>query len=497
MEALFDLGSTLVTIALIIILLIIIIGFIRWCYRTALPDEALIVSGSLLGKSNVNTDQYGNKVKIVRGGGTFVLPIVQQAKKLSLLSSKLEVATEEVYTKAGVPVIVNGTVMVKVGSSIEEIATAAEQYLGKPRADLEIESREVLEGHLRAIIGSMTVEDLYQNRDEFSEKVQDMAASDLAKMGLTIVSFTVKEIRDTNGYLDSLGRPQIAKVRRDADIAEAEAAKETRIKRADAEQLAQQSEIQRQTEIAESSKNKELRLAAFKKEQDVAKADADQAYAIQSAKAKQQTTEEEMQVQIIQRQKDIELEEKEIVRKEREYDATVRKQADADRYAAEQKALADKAVQVALAEASAKQLELHARAEADANRIKAEANAEAIKIQGLSEAEAMRAKGFAEAEAIEKKAEAMTKLNEAGKLSMILDVLPQIASATADNLGKVDSINLYGGDGANKILGISEDNLKRSLDILNSMGIDVPEIVENFSQRKVINNSVELKDEKE
>ena len=108
----------------------------------------------------------------------------------------------------------------------------------------------------------------------------------------------------------------------------------------------------------------------------------------------------------------------------------------------------------------------------------------------------MRAKGFAEAEAIEKKAEAMTKLNEAGKLSMILDVLPQIASATADNLGKVDSINLYGGDGANKILGISEDNLKRSLDILNSMGIDVPEIVDNFSQRKIINNSVELKEEK-
>lgn len=281
--------------------------------------------------------------------------------------------------------------MVKVGSSIEEIATAAEQYLGKPRADLEIESREVLEGHLRAIIGSMTVEDLYQNRDEFSEKVQDMAASDLAKMGLTIVSFTVKEIRDTNGYLDSLGRPQIAKVRRDADIAEAEAAKETRIKRADAEQLAQQSEIQRQTEIAESSKNKELRLAAFKKSKMSPRLTLTKPMLFNLPRQNSKQLKRKCKFKLFN-VKRYWIRRKEIVRKEREYDATVRKQADADRYAAEQKALADKAVQVALAEASAKQLELHAKAEAEANRIKAEANAEAIKIQGLSEAEAMRAK---------------------------------------------------------------------------------------------------------
>ncbi|MDR0921452.1 MAG: flotillin family protein [Lactobacillales bacterium] len=448
-------------VILVVIVLAILLIFIKSCYRTALPDEALIVSGSLLGNNNVNTDQFGNKVKIVRGGGTFVLPIVQQAKKLSLLSSKLEVATEEVYTKAGVPVIVNGTVMVKVGSSIEEIATAAEQYLGKPREDLEIESREVLEGHLRAIIGSMTVEDLYQNRDEFSEKVQEMAASDLMKMGLTIVSFTVKEIRDTNGYLDSLGRPQIAKVRRDADIAEAEAAKETRIKRADAEQLAQRAELERQTEIAESTKDKELKLATYKKEQDIAKAEADQAYDIQSAKAKQTTTAEQMQVQVIERTKQIELEEKEILRREREYDADVRKKADAERYAVEQQAAALKAQAIA----------------------KAEAEAERIRIEGDAEAEKVRKIGLAEAEALEKKAEAMAKYTEAGKLSLVLDVLPQIVSASAENLGKVDSINLYGGDGANKILGIPETTLKRGLDVLGTMGIDIPGLVNSISSK--------------
>ncbi len=193
------------------------------------------MTGSYLGNKNVHIDEGGNRLKIVRGGGTFVLPVFQQAEPLSLLSSKLDVSTPEVYTEQGVPVMADGTAIIKIGGSISEIATATEQFLGKSKEDREQEAREVLEGHLRSILGSMTVEEIYKNREKFSQEVQRVASQDLAKMGLVIVSFTIKDVRDKNGYLESLGKPRIAQVKRDADIATAEADKETRIKRAAAD----------------------------------------------------------------------------------------------------------------------------------------------------------------------------------------------------------------------------------------------------------------------
>ena len=323
------------------ILLMLLIVFVTK-YQTAKPDEALIISGSYLGSKNVHADESNNKIKIVRGGGAFVLPVFQRSNRISLLSSKLDVSTPEVYTEQGVPVMCDGTSIIKIGSSVEEIATAAEQFLGKTREELENEAREVLEGHLRSILGSMTVEEIYQNRDKFSQSVQEVASVDLAKMGLIIVSFTIKEVRDKNGYLDSLGKPRIAQVKRDAEIAEAEALKETRIKKAQSEQESQTAESKRMTEIAEALKEKELKLALYKKEQDIAKADADQAYHLQSAIMKQKVREQEIEVEVVERQKQIELEEKEILRREKQFDSEIKKKADADRYALEQEALADR-----------------------------------------------------------------------------------------------------------------------------------------------------------
>ena len=287
-------GILLPIIIAVLVLLMLLIVFVSK-YQTAKPDEALIISGSYLGSKNVHVDEGGNKIKIVRGGGAFVLPVFQRSNRISLLSSKLD-STPEVYTEQGVPVMCDGTSIIKIGSSVEEIATAAEQFLGKTTEELENEAREVLEGHLRSILGSMTVEEIYQNRDKFSQSVQEVASVDLAKMGLVIVSFTIKEVRDKNGYLDSLGKPRIAQVKRDADIAEAEALKETRIKKAEAEKESQQAELQRQTEIAEASKEKELKLALYKQEQDIAKAKADQAYNLESARAQQHVVEQEMEV---------------------------------------------------------------------------------------------------------------------------------------------------------------------------------------------------------
>lgn len=315
----------IIVIGIVFFLLIALIAVFITKYRTAGPDEALIVTGSYLGNKNVHIDEGGNRLKIVRGGGTFVLPVFQQAEPLSLLSSKLDVSTPEVYTEQGVPVMADGTAIIKIGGSIGEIATAAEQFLGKSKEDREQEAREVLEGHLRSILGSMTVEEIYKNREKFSQEVQRVASQDLAKMGLMIVSFTIKDVRDKNGYLESLGKPRIAQVKRDADIATAEADKETRIKRAAADKDAKKSELERATEIAEAEKINQLKMAEYRREQDTAKANADQAYDLETAKARQQVTEQEMQIKIIERQKQIELEEKEILRRERQYDSEVKK----------------------------------------------------------------------------------------------------------------------------------------------------------------------------
>ena len=400
-------------------------------YQTAKPDEALIISGSYLGSKNVHIDESNNKIKIVRGGGAFVLPVFQRSNRISLLSSKLDVSTPEVYTEQGVPVMCDGTSIIKIGSSVEEIATAAEQFLGKTREELENEAREVLEGHLRSILGSMTVEEIYQNRDKFSQSVQEVASVDLAKMGLIIVSFTIKEVRDKNGYLDSLGKPRIAQVKRDADIAEAEALKETRIKKAQAEKESQAAELQRQTEIAESLKEKELKLATYKQEQDVAKAKADQAYNLESARAQQQVIEQEMQIKIVERQKQIELEEKEITRREKQYDSEVKKKADADRYAKEQEAQAQKVKEVT--EAEAERFRVEALAEAEANK---------TRLAGQAEAEAALAKGKAEAEAKQKIANAFKEYGEAAVLSMVIDMLPQLMREAAQPLGNIEKISV-------------------------------------------------------
>lgn len=418
-----------IPIAVLIILMLLIVFVAK--YQTAKPDEALIISGSYLGSKNVHADESNNKIKIVRGGGAFVLPVFQRSNRISLLSSKLDVSTPEVYTEQGVPVMCDGTSIIKIGSSVEEIATAAEQFLGKTREELENEAREVLEGHLRSILGSMTVEEIYQNRDKFSQSVQEVASVDLAKMGLIIVSFTIKEVRDKNGYLDSLGKPRIAQVKRDADIAEAEALKETRIKKAEAEKDSQAAELQRQTEIAESIKEKELKLASYKQEQDIAKAKADQAYNLESARAQQHVVEQEMEVKVIERQKQIELEEKEIIRREKQYDSEVKKKADADRYAKEQEAQAQKVKEVT--EAEAEQFRVEALAQAEANK---------TRLAGQAEAEATLAKGAAEAEAKAKIADAFKEYGEAAVLSMVIEMLPQLMKEAAQPLGNIEKISV-------------------------------------------------------
>ncbi|MBO8173059.1 MAG: flotillin family protein [Bacillaceae bacterium] len=478
----------LVPIIVVVVLLVLSIAF--WArYKTVGADNAMVVTGSFLGRKNVMDDQSGRKMKIVRGGGTFVLPIFQKAEQISLLSHKLTVSTPEVYTELGVPVMADGVAIIKVGGTLEDISTAAEQFMGKSDEVLQDEAEEVLEGHLRAILGTMTVEEIYKNRDKFAQEVQAVAAKDLKKMGLQIVSFTIKDVRDNNGYLDSLGKPRIAAVRRDAEIAEAEAKRDTDIKRAAAMEEGRKAQIISETNIAEAEKEKEIKTAQFRAEQDMKKAEADTAYQLQENRSKQQVVEEEMKINLVRKQKEIELEEKEILRREKQYDAEVRKKADADRYAKEQSA-----------EANRYEREAQARAEAEAIKAKGQADAEAEKARGIAAAEIIRQKGLAEAEAKQKLAEAFEQYGQAAVLDLIVKMLPELAEQISRPIASIDKISVVDtghGTGAAKVSNYVTDLMSTAPEMLkNISGIDlnhmIQEIVNGESKKSDVSRDLNI-----
>ncbi|WP_442604476.1 flotillin family protein [Paenibacillus sp. KN14-4R] len=476
------------TIPILVVAVFVILGLAFWArYKTVGPDQAMIITGSLLGRKNVMTDETGRRLKIVRGGGAFLLPVFQQSQRISLLSHKLDIATPEVYTEQGVPVLANGVAIIKVGGSIEDVATATEQFLGKSDDELRGEAQEVLEGHLRAILGSMTVEEIYKNRDVFAQKVQEVSAIDLRKMGLQIVSFTIKDLRDKNGYLDALGKPRIAAVKRDAEIAEAEAMRDARIQKASAEEQGQKAELLRDTNIAEAAMEKELKVAAFKKDQDTAKAEADQAYYIQEARAKQTVVEEQMKVEIVRKEREIDLEAKEILRREKQYDAEVKKKADADRYSVVQAAEADKAKQMAEADADQYRIEAEAKALAAQKRLEGLAVADAERAKGTAEADVIRLRGLAEAEAKEKLAEAFTKFGEAAILDIVVKMLPDLAGKIAAPMANIEKLTVVdtgsAGGGATKVSKYVTELMATAPDMLkNVSGLDIEALIQGFTQ---------------
>ncbi|NDI35121.1 flotillin family protein [Chengkuizengella sediminis] len=476
-------------IPVVVIGVIILLGLAFWArYKTVSSDEAMVVTGSMLGSGNTITDESGRKIKIVRGGGAFILPIFQKSDFLSLMSHKLDISTPEVYTEQGVPVMADGVAIIKVGSSVEDIATAAEQFMGKSKEDLQSEAQEVLEGHLRAILGTMTVEEVYKNRDRFAQEVQGVAARDLKKMGLSIVSFTIKDLRDQHGYLDALGKPRIAAVKRDAEIAEADAIRDSRIQKAQADEEGQKAELLRDTNVAEATKEKELKVASFKKDQDMAKAEADQSYNIQEARSRQQVVEEQMQVEIVKKERAIDIEEKEILRREKQYDAEVKKKADADRYAVEQAAEADKAKRLREADALQYRIEAEAKANAENKRLDGIAIAEAEKAKGTATAEVTRLQGLAEAEAKEKLAEAFEKFGEAAVLDIIVKMLPELAGKVAEPLKGIDKLTVVdtgNGEGAARVSNYVTSLMATAPEMLKDVsGLDVQEMMKNLTSKK-------------
>jgi flotillin len=432
--------------------LLIILVFSR--YTKVGPNQVLIVSG----RKHRLEDGSVIGFRIVKGGGTFVWPILEKVDVLSLELLTIDVQTPEVYTSKGVPVKVDGVAQIKVKGDDISIRTSAEQFLGKATDEIRNIATQTLEGHLRAILGTMTVEEIYQNRDAFASKVQEVAAGDMANMGLGIISFTIRDIRDTQGYLDALGKPRIAQVKRDAQIAQAEADRDAMIKSSQATQAGQEAKFAADSKIAEAQRDYQSNVAGYQATVNQKKAEADLAYDLQKFKTGQLVKAEEVQVQIIEKQKQIELQQQEIQRKQRELEATVQKPADAERYRVETLANAKKFQLETEAAGSASATKATGFASADVSKATGIAEAEANKARGLAEASVIEAQGKATASAMQAKAESFKQYNEAAVIEMIVRVLPEVAGKISEPLSKTEKMVIINagngpGGGASKLTG--------------------------------------------
>ncbi len=391
----------------------------------------------------------------------------------------LDITTPEVYTKPGVPIVVDGVAQVKIRGDEASIRTAAEQFLGKTVEEIKQVALQTVEGHLRAIIGTLSVEEIYRNRDQFAGSVQEVAVSDMANMGLQIVSFTLKDIRDSHGYLDALGKPRTAEIKRDAIIAQAEADRDANIKAANARQLGEIAKIEADTRIAEANRDFNSRKAEYDAAVNLKRAEADLAYDIQKAKTSQALKKEEVGIAVVEKEQQITVQEREIQRREKELEATVKRQADAERYRVETEAAAQR-----------QKAEQIAKGEAEARRQRGMAEADVIKATGTSEADIIALKGTAEAEAMRKKADSFKEYNQAAVLQILLAALPEIAKAVAEPLGKTDKITLIstGGDGigASKLTGDIAKIMAELPAIVESLsGVDIRRLIEQIPALRV------------
>lgn len=395
------------------------------------PNEVLVVSG----RKFDNERGY----RIVTGGRSFIWPILERVDYLSLELMTIDVAVRDVYTLEGVPVMVDGVAQVKIGSDEVFIATAAERFLSKSQQEIEHVAHETLAGHLRAILGTLTVEQIYKDRETFGQQVQTVSADDLSNMGLRIDSFVIKDIQDEEGYLDALGRKRIAEVKRDATIGEAEAERDAAIASARARQEGETARFEAETKIAESEKNYSVQKAAYDADVNRKKAEAELAYTLQQNITNQQVRAEAVQVEVIEKKKQIEVQQQEVLRREKELEATVRKPAEAKRYEIEM-----------LADATKFQLLTEAEGQAEATRSIGQGEADAAKAKGLAQAEVIREQGMAEANAMLKKAGAWQEYNEAAIIQQLIDHLPEVAAAISAPLAKTDKITIIstGGDGS-------------------------------------------------
>ncbi|HUI79507.1 MAG TPA: SPFH domain-containing protein [Bryobacteraceae bacterium] len=420
---------------LIILVFFLIMMAFASMFRKAGPHEAIIVYG--LGGT-----------RVVKGRGTFIFPLVETSRDLSLQLMSFDVAPQQdLYTKQGVAVTVEAVAQIKVKSDPESILTAAEQFLTKTPQEREGLIRLVMEGHLRGIIGQLTVEEIVKQPEMVGDRMRSTCAEDINKMGLEVISFTIKEVRDKNEYISNMGRPDVARIKRDADVAAAEADRDTAMRRAvaareaavakaQADQERVLAETLSQAKQAEAQRDLEVKKAAYAEMVKKQQAQADKAYDIQTNIMLQQVRAEEVTVMQVQKEHEVKVQDAEILRRDRELTATVLKQAEYER----------------------KRIETIAEAEKQRLIVEAEGKAASIRAQGEAEAEIIFKKGDAEARAMNVKAEAYQEFNQAAIVDKLITNMPEVVRALAAPLANVDKITIVStgnGDaaGLNKVTG--------------------------------------------
>ncbi|CAL4082218.1 unnamed protein product, partial [Meganyctiphanes norvegica] len=380
-------------------------------FLTCGPNEVLVVTG------------VGHKDPVMLTGGRMVVfPCFQTWQRMSLNVMTIMVSSHSgVYTFNGVAIKVTGVAQVKVSSSQESVlAMACEHFLDKSEDEVRNLVTETMEGHQRCIMGSMTVEDIYKNRKVFNERVFEMASRDLVQMGLQLLSYTIKDVSDDEGYLQSLGMARTSEVKRDARIGQADANKDATIQQAIADEELKRCQYANATEKADAERDFMLKKAAYDLEVNTKKAEADMAFELQSFKTRQKIKEEEMETMVVERKATIEVQEQEVLRKEKMLDATVK-----------QPALAEKFKLETLAEANRKQSILESDATAEAQRLTGEAEAHAILIKAKADAAQMH-----------EKAEAWKEYGEAAKMEMFLKTLPKMVAEISTTLSQTKSIKM-------------------------------------------------------
>ncbi|WP_129264526.1 flotillin family protein [Streptomyces sp. M3] len=442
----------------IVVLLVLLALAVITRYKVAGPSQAFIITGRRGKKSTdpvtgrTSIDNSGQKVVV--GGGVFVVPFVQQKFTLDLSSRHIPVAVRGAVTLRGVKSNLEGVAIVKVGGSEDAIRAAAQRFLQQQDGIVGF-TQEVLSGALRAIVGRMSVEDIIRDRAAFAGQVAEEAEASLSGQGLILDAFQIQDITTEGSYLEDLGRPEAARAKQEADIAEAIARR-----------ASEQARLKAAEEIAIAERTFYLKQAEIKAETEAAAAKANAAGPLAEAARQQEVLSEQEKVA-----------ERQAALTDRELDTKVRKPADAARYQAEQEAEARRIAQVKEAEADAERSRLTGQGE----KLHRSALADAVRIEGESEAAAIAAKGAAEAEAMQKKADAFKQYGDAAVLQMLVEVLPQVVAKASEPLSAVDKLTVISTDGASQLSRTVADNVAQGVELLNSTtGVDLAALLRNL-----------------
>ncbi len=478
-------------IAIVLVIAVICgIGILLFAlgYVKAPPDMAYIISG------------IKKRPRFAIAKATIRIPFFERLDKLNLRLIPIDVKTSNAVPTADyININVDATVNIKISSEPDKISLAAENFLNKPTEYIASVAREVLEGNVREIVGKMKLEEMVSDRQKFANLVKENAEPDLAAMGLDIISFNVQNFVDGNEVIENLGIDNIVKIKKAAAIARAESERDIKVAQAAADKESNDAKVAAETEIAKKQNELAIKKSELQMEADTKKAMADAAYDIQREEQRKSIEISTANADIARQEREIELKQKEVAVKEQALEAEVKKQAEADKYAAQQKA--DALLYQREKEAEAKRFEAQREAEArkaqaEADRFAKEQEAEGIRAVGEAEAAAIAAKGLAEAEAMEKKAEAYAKYNKAAVAEMMISVLPEIAGKVAEPLKQIDKITIIGGEGGNGVDQVAGNVPVVMAKVFESMkqatGIDMANIINADSYDAKVNRNVNV-----